>query len=830
MGVLDFLSAEAGQKRTQALNDTLGDIGGFLGQFLSPRGRETAQGVIQAIDMVNPVSGMQQAGQDFSQGNYVGAMTEVAGVLIPTAIVAKYGSKTALAAAQNLSETLAVTAGGMREVGESAYEAVINRMNQPGPVPTMGSMGANIGHNQGPSMQPDEIIPDARPTFVPQYSASFEAAQKIPQNRGTYEQMRKMLIDRGAKEDELEWSGFDNKFRDQEKITKQGILDYLERTTRVDPDAGPQIGDFSGGILSPMVSRETNQVDGLMTDGEVVTEAELTQRYLDLNLEDETFYYMNDYRQEMLNSGDHFQAKDMSDEDLMVVAKEQGYSTADSVSGEMVVTPDDLIEFKQNLIEEFNGADTWMSPSSFSLAGDRDYTIHESEDAALDYIMEFDDAEALARESLIDNAQNYDVVELRDMLGMGGEADVGESGVQYSEYFTPGSTNYAENRYIYEAPISGSRNYTTQFNDAHHNESDIMVHTRTATFPLANDAGKAHHVGEVQSDWAQQLRAGKARFAEEVDESGNPKSYDSLTFDETKAITQGISGEHVLEAMQRPAINHYNEYVNLDNPDTPHLGLAADVYEWLEGSKVMKTFDPNDSATFGFMPSAAMVLEYFMDPKIQTKAAKDFRAKPYNQLETNQFKDQLTAEHTGDDMQKAYSKHKKAVKEGEAVAYSGGHLANARGVSRRLKEGGPLINSTNKWVDFALRREITDAVATGNEWMTISNPQMVKSMTMGDAHGQGEFYGKIVPQRLQKLIRTFDKKAKVEPVEIMTGDGPTQVLGIQLTDDLVKKIANKGMPIFSVGAGGAGVLGVLSQQQQSQQQSQQQPQGILGAM
>lgn len=182
MGVLDFLSAEAGQKRTQALNDTLGDIGGFLGQFLSPRGRETAQGVIQAIDMVNPVSGMRQAGQDFSQGNYVGAMTEVAGVLIPTAIVAKYGSKTALAAAQNLSETLAVTAGGMREVGEGAYEAVINRMNQPGEMPTLGMNAGNmrfgsegVGHNGGPTIvnqAGDVSSVDMQPGSLPQYTGA----------------------------------------------------------------------------------------------------------------------------------------------------------------------------------------------------------------------------------------------------------------------------------------------------------------------------------------------------------------------------------------------------------------------------------------------------------------------------------------------------------------------------------------------------------------------------------------------------------------------------------------------------------------------------------
>ncbi|MGB1192839.1 MAG: hypothetical protein ACPG3T_07930, partial [Pseudomonadales bacterium] len=130
------------------------------------------------------------------------------------------------------------------------------------------------------------------------------------------------------------------------------------------------------------------------------------------------------------------------------------------------------------------------------------------------------------------------------------------------------------------------------------------------------------------------------------------------------------------------------------------------------------------------------------------------------------------------------------------------------------KEGGPIIESTNKWVDFALRRELVDAVASGREFMTISNPDMVRDMTMGQAHGQSEFYGKIVPQRLKKLLRTFDKKANLEQIEIMTGNGPQKVLAVRLTDEFVKKMADKGMPIFSVGAGGAGVLGGLQMQNQ----------------
>ena len=54
---------------------------------------------------------------------------DVLGFAIPTAIVAKYGGKTARSA-KYLSETLALTSGGMKNIGENVYEQVIGRMTE----------------------------------------------------------------------------------------------------------------------------------------------------------------------------------------------------------------------------------------------------------------------------------------------------------------------------------------------------------------------------------------------------------------------------------------------------------------------------------------------------------------------------------------------------------------------------------------------------------------------------------------------------------------------------------------------------------------------------
>ena len=137
---------------TPQLYGIIENIGDAASQFLSPRGRQAAMNLVEVGDMVNPVAGQYRAGQDFAQGDYVGAMTEVAGVLMPAAIVAKYGPQTALAAGKAIQETLTGTGDSLGQVGSDVYEAFIQRMNQPGEMPAVGSNLGNFGQNGGPSM------------------------------------------------------------------------------------------------------------------------------------------------------------------------------------------------------------------------------------------------------------------------------------------------------------------------------------------------------------------------------------------------------------------------------------------------------------------------------------------------------------------------------------------------------------------------------------------------------------------------------------------------------------------------------------------------------
>jgi hypothetical protein len=604
---------------------------------------------------------------------------------------------------------------------------------------TVGTNFGGVGHNQGPPLEPDELIDPARLVDIPTYSPSVRAAEQLPQERGTYEQFRKMLLDRGAKEDELEWSGFDAYFRDQERVTKAGVLAYLM------DNAGEK-----------MIDVESNTAEGILDEDSSVDIDDLLVRYHEANYDAEYDYVRDEWRPELFDRGDNnfIKASDLT--------HEQGL---------------DLIQYYREDAIDFNPAqltdDDYVylpDKGRMTFAGELPEKLTREE--ALDRFMDDDDIKDGANSRIYDAAGMMDVVELREALGLGGTADAASSGVQFSEYFTPGARDYTENRFVYSPVDDASRGPT--FDAAHHDESDIMVHTRTAQFPLSLRSGNAYHVGEVQSDWGQQLR----REAEAFGEHG--KIYRSRTFDEQKGIAEGIAASSELFKLREHAKNVYRHESSFDDVDDPSTGLDADIYKHHYGVPIT-TRDPDARP---FNPDDQQILDYFLDWSVKTDAAVKMKEQ-YG----DQYEKLSRARSTGLDIDK-----------------------------QKAKTGGPLIASTNKWVDFALRQELRNAVQSGNEWLTISSPEMVQKMTMGQTHGQGEFYGKIVPQRLQKIIRSFDKNAKLQKTSILTGDGDKEVLGIRLTDDLVRKIADKGMPIFSNASAPAASIGLLSATDTQQQQ------------
>ena len=69
--------------------------------------------------------------------------------------------------------------------------------------------------------------PYAQPNDLGLYSHAAATAAGLPQERGTPEQFRGMLLNKGVKPAELEWSGFDGAFADQPQVTRQQIAEHF---------------------------------------------------------------------------------------------------------------------------------------------------------------------------------------------------------------------------------------------------------------------------------------------------------------------------------------------------------------------------------------------------------------------------------------------------------------------------------------------------------------------------------------------------------------------------------------------------------------------------
>lgn len=285
------------------------------------------------------------------------------------------------------------------------------------------------------------------------YSPSLKAARKLPQAKGTYQQLRQMLLKGGAKEDELTWSGFDRAFKDRKgTISRDEIEAYLAKNT----DLIDEVSDTAPGLLS-----ESSK----LRDGDLV------DQYIEQNLDNEIDYYRNDWLPERLRY-EYQQLKDLSEEERADLAAALGL--------------DD---------EEMAGLDGNM----WVMDGD----VYSEDDA----IERLGDPEDMARDSLYESARSMSENELRSyVFGDEAVADMADtSDVQYADYFTPGARDYTEKRYILNPDNPQTELRYRNGLGGHWNEDNVVAHARVGEFPTTS-GGRAYHVGEVQSDWGQKAR------------------------------------------------------------------------------------------------------------------------------------------------------------------------------------------------------------------------------------------------------------------------------------------------------------------------------------
>lgn len=112
--------------------------------------------------------------------------------------------------------------------------------------------------------------------------------------------------------------------------------------------------------------------------------------------------------------------------------------------------------------------------------------------------------------------------------------------------------------------------------------------------------------------------------------------------------------------------------------------------------------------------------------------------------------------------------------------------------------GNPLVNTTDQWVTTTLRRAITQAVEANADYIAIPSGDTVLSYNPGDRNGMNEFYGKIVPKNLAKLIGT-----KGERIETLDSPSGKNGLGkgftiFPITAELKARVLAEGLPMFAL--------------------------------
>jgi hypothetical protein len=824
-----FFSREAGQARRRALNDLLNEGADY---FLGPTG--IPDRLRSVGELLNPVAAMEeasvQAGRaadpELTDRERLGA----AGM--SAANVAMFGIPGVLAARGFMptTEAVAETLTGIGAASPSVQEAVriaVERANLPGQMPTLYSNPIpGIGDNGGP---PIEEPYDPLPALG---SRALTAAENLPQARGTYGQMRAQIVKLGGGEPaerELFFTGLDNRFRPGDPVTQAELVEYLRETT-------------------PMFSAVEDRAVG-----------------------------------------------------------ELG-AQADSM--------DALIEAQSRFEDSYEGQAMFADLQDQA----RDYF----ENMAIDdpsFTFDEDDVFQTAYENFQDEAfrevSGLSNRELYDMAGIAPPFDPGTT--QYSEYFTPGMTDYRERRYSFTDPgginPTGIRGYSGAGAHFAGDENVPFLHTRVATADAMGGRGNAYHIGEIQSDLGQGLR--------NVDPNYRPVSTPDTEM--LFSLAEGGTGRDITDDMwarlQEPEFaqntalpeNFFENYLVLNPEFTPptaerftraisgartaamdqlrrgadqlreqRIRLDEEAQEarriLSEGLEVEGSYLGYDSAggamgditrtirsafSTGQDPVRYVAEVYDIDP---TRSEREqFLLNQIEQYANHSYlsENRRTREGRADDLSQSISRristgrsdetemeavrrmaldvdipqqYQSRISRGdrisddelEVIADEHGHvvaagiagqqeltnanikpfsLAYLAGTARMLSEGTrspqPFVESTNQWVDYALKNELANAAREGREFVTIGNPQLVRAMTYGGEEGQGAFYGEIVPQRLLNVIRKLDKNAlaTMDPREFSTNesmlfgpgyidtpDGQQTVFTVRLTPDLRKRI------------------------------------------
>lgn len=609
------------------------------------------------------------------------------------------------------------------------------------------------------------------------FSPSLKAAKDLTQNKGSYEQLKAMMIKNGAKADELEWSGADN-FFEGKKVTKDEIVEYLSKN---DPR--------------------------LYTERRVVTEG----------LTGETDFLTTEERRSQAIR-DVMQDTDLVNEEKL------------NILDEMKSNPDDLVPFESDVAFGSSG-DT----NSDILRAIENSPV-DSGSMDLDTYLT-----RRLRQSLKDSYdadppsfyQRYNI-EVPRVFGAG-DTQYSEYFPSGAERYTENLYQYTDpTEKIPFNQFAGSKHFGED-------DIGTIFHTRTGDFPVdsASETGGgfgsiAKYVGEIQSDPQQALKGDRKprSYNETILVSRLNDLNEKMIADKKKLrennrkmFANNLNDEELGRLGREAAIFQINKIIK--DPTKQN-----DKFKDMAGAFKIKDELPLDTSLMTedeleFLHYQLYNFDEFRGVNLLAGEDKRIAGVPYtNRMQTAWTREPLGVENVQEYMA---SKPVDWLNEGFRRYYGNLNADNmllemdiADTVSeyRKIKDdhfeggesyknpGAPFLSSQNKWVDQALNRSIMDAVNDPNiDYLTF--PDDIGAIgkvggTDNPKEGAINFYQRDVQNRLKKLLSKFDKNAQIEQIDLLPPSiqGETtdmfRTKGFKITPEFREQVIKKGIPTYAL--------------------------------
>ena len=270
------------------------------------------------------------------------------------------------------------------------------------------------------------------------------------------------------------------------------------------------------------------------------------------------------------------------------------------------------------------------------------------------------------------------------------------------------------------------------FSSTHWDDPDVLAHLRMSDRTGPNGE-KILHLEELQSDWGQKGRT--EGFAQKLD----PKILDQLGEEQTSAMFR-------LEDA-RDAFNDYYESIFREN--------------------IKNGF--KDAPTQYDLPNALKAHDDFIKSKHPQKKFDEYKSNFLRQADT------FTPQQRGF-LQDTYDTHFEAK---NAYSAARDKIAEYYSLSSGIPSA-PYVTNTAAWTDLALKRALKEAAEGGYDRIVWTpGVEQAKRYSLFDKPREGmmNYYDKMVPNQLSKLVKRLDPDAKVGLTDVMLPQGTVRGMG-----------------------------------------------------